>query len=89
MRVIRTETCAACFHQTELAEERNLVKAHRRQVEKMKIECDKLVEQLSHKEEDNAKLKRKYQMMKQELDDKVKEELLKCSKTLATTGSLF
>ncbi|XP_060117789.1 centrosomal protein of 128 kDa isoform X2 [Heteronotia binoei] len=57
---------------TELAEERNLVKAQRRQVEKMKIECDKLVEELSHKEEDNTKLRRKYQLMKQELDDKDK-----------------
>ncbi|XP_077179510.1 centrosomal protein of 128 kDa isoform X2 [Paroedura picta] len=55
---------------TELAEERNLVKAQRRQVEKMKIECDKLAEELSQKEEDNAKLMRKYQLMKQELDDK-------------------
>ncbi|XP_015282514.1 PREDICTED: centrosomal protein of 128 kDa [Gekko japonicus] len=57
---------------TELAEERNMVKAQRRQVEKMKIECDKLAEELSHKEEDNVKLRRKYQLMKQELDDKDK-----------------
>nr|XP_028574114.1 centrosomal protein of 128 kDa isoform X1 [Podarcis muralis] len=56
----------------ELVEERNLVKAHRRQVEKMKIECDKLVEELNQKEEENSKFRRKYQLMKQELDEKNK-----------------
>lgn len=64
---------SSCSHQKELAEERNLVKAQRRQVEKMKIECDKLAEELSRKEEDNAKFRRKYQLMKQELDEKVKK----------------
>ncbi|XP_061467868.1 centrosomal protein of 128 kDa isoform X3 [Rhineura floridana] len=53
----------------ELLEERNLVKAHRRQVEKMKVECDKLMEELIQKEEENAKFRRKYQLMKQELDE--------------------
>ncbi|XP_066468221.1 centrosomal protein of 128 kDa isoform X3 [Tiliqua scincoides] len=56
----------------ELVEDRNLVKAQRRQVEKIKIECDKLTEQLTHKEEENAILRRKYQLMKQELDEKNK-----------------
>ncbi|XP_032997669.1 centrosomal protein of 128 kDa isoform X4 [Lacerta agilis] len=59
----------------ELVEERNLVKAHRRQVEKMKTECDKLVEELSQKEEENSKFRRKYQLMKQELDEKNKRTL--------------
>nr|XP_028574154.1 centrosomal protein of 128 kDa isoform X6 [Podarcis muralis] len=58
--------------EAELVEERNLVKAHRRQVEKMKIECDKLVEELNQKEEENSKFRRKYQLMKQELDEKNK-----------------
>uniref|UniRef100_A0A8C6V4X1 Centrosomal protein 128 n=1 Tax=Naja naja TaxID=35670 RepID=A0A8C6V4X1_NAJNA len=57
---------------SELAEERNFVKAHRRQVEKMKIECDKLTAELTHKEEENAKIKRKYNILKQELDEKNK-----------------
>nr|XP_060613245.1 centrosomal protein of 128 kDa isoform X1 [Anolis sagrei ordinatus]XP_060613254.1 centrosomal protein of 128 kDa isoform X1 [Anolis sagrei ordinatus] len=56
----------------ELTEERNLVKAHRRQVEKMKMECDKLTEELTHKEEENIKCRRKYQLMKQELDGRNK-----------------
>ncbi|XP_044292338.1 centrosomal protein of 128 kDa isoform X4 [Varanus komodoensis] len=56
----------------ELVEERNLMKAHRRQVEKMKIECDKLTEELTHKEEEYVKYRRKYQLMKQELDEKNK-----------------
>ncbi|XP_042301786.1 centrosomal protein of 128 kDa isoform X5 [Sceloporus undulatus] len=56
----------------ELVEERNLVKAHRRQVEKMKIECDKLTEELTQKEEENVKCRRKYQLMKQELDERHK-----------------
>ncbi|KAJ6661283.1 hypothetical protein lerEdw1_015420 [Lerista edwardsae] len=56
----------------ELVEERTLKKAQRRQVEKMKIECDKLTEELTHKEEENAILRQKYQLMKQELDEKDK-----------------
>nr|XP_056707820.1 centrosomal protein of 128 kDa [Euleptes europaea] len=65
-------TCHVGKLKAELAEERNFVKAQRRQVEKMKIECDKLTEELTHKEEDNAKLRRKYQLVKQELDAKDK-----------------
>ncbi|XP_062974006.1 centrosomal protein of 128 kDa [Elgaria multicarinata webbii] len=56
----------------ELVEEKKLAKAYRRQVEKMKIECDKLTEELNHKEEEYAKFRRKYQLMKQELDEKNK-----------------
>ncbi|KAM3853237.1 centrosomal protein of 128 kDa isoform 1-T2 [Vipera latastei] len=57
---------------SELVEERNFVKAHRRQVEKMKIECDKLTSELTHKEEENVKIKRKCNIIKQELDEKNK-----------------
>lgn len=56
----------------ERVEDRNLLKAQRRQVEKMKIECDKLTEELTHKEEENTMLRRKYQLLKQELDEKNK-----------------
>ncbi|MBN3294843.1 CE128 protein, partial [Amia calva] len=56
----------------EATVDKNLVKAHRRQLEKMKIECDKLTEELTQREEENTKLRRKYQLLKQELEEKGK-----------------
>ncbi|MBN3280832.1 CE128 protein, partial [Polyodon spathula] len=56
----------------EATEDKNLVKAQRRQLEKMKIECDKLTEELTQSEEGHSKLKRKYQLLKQELEEKGK-----------------
>ncbi|KAK6481356.1 centrosomal protein of 128 kDa-like isoform X1 [Huso huso] len=56
----------------EATEDKNLVKAQRRQLEKMKIECDKLTEELTQSEEESTKLKRKYQLLKQELEEKGK-----------------
>ncbi|XP_041131323.1 centrosomal protein of 128 kDa-like [Polyodon spathula] len=55
----------------EATEDKNVVKAQRRQLEKMKIECDKLTEELTQSEEEHTKLKRKYQLLKQELEEKV------------------
>lgn len=46
----------------------------------MKDECDKLAAQLSTKEEAHALLHRKYQLLKQEVEDKV---------SLASLGVLF
>nr|XP_025036961.1 centrosomal protein of 128 kDa isoform X7 [Pelodiscus sinensis] len=60
-------------NQTELVEEKNLVKAQRRKVEKMKTDCDKLVEELTQSEEENTKLRRKYELVKQELEEKDKQ----------------
>ncbi|XP_070610056.1 centrosomal protein of 128 kDa [Erythrolamprus reginae] len=57
---------------SDLLDERNFVKAHRRQVEKMKIECDRLTVELTNKEEENAIIKRKYHILKQELEEKNK-----------------
>ncbi|XP_043929970.1 centrosomal protein of 128 kDa [Protopterus annectens] len=54
----------------EQADDRNLVKSQHRQLEKMKIECDKLSEALTRSEEENTKLKRKCLLIKQELEDK-------------------
>ncbi|XP_025036961.2 centrosomal protein of 128 kDa isoform X12 [Pelodiscus sinensis] len=60
-------------NQTELVEEKNVVKAQRRKVEKMKTDCDKLVEELTQSEEENTKLRRKYELVKQELEEKDKQ----------------
>lgn len=56
----------------ELLEEKNIVKAQCRQLEKIKVECDKLTEELNQNEEENIKLKRKCEFVKQELEKKVK-----------------
>ncbi|KAJ8356568.1 hypothetical protein SKAU_G00193620 [Synaphobranchus kaupii] len=56
----------------EAAADKDKVRAHRRQVEKMKAECDKLTEELSRTEEGHAQLHRKCQLLKQELEEKVK-----------------
>ncbi|XP_029902904.1 centrosomal protein of 128 kDa [Myripristis murdjan] len=43
-------------------------------LDRMKDECDKLAEQLSTKEKTHALLQRKYQLLKKELDDKVRSD---------------
>uniref|UniRef100_A0A452J100 Uncharacterized protein n=1 Tax=Gopherus agassizii TaxID=38772 RepID=A0A452J100_9SAUR len=58
---------------TELLDEKNVVKAQRRQVEKMKTECDKMTEELTQSEQENTKLRRKYELVKQELEEKDKQ----------------
>ncbi|XP_041253455.1 centrosomal protein of 128 kDa isoform X2 [Onychostruthus taczanowskii] len=57
----------------ELLEEKNIVKAQCRQLEKIKVECDKLTEELTQNEEENIKLKRKCELVKQELEEKEKQ----------------
>ncbi|NXR08653.1 CE128 protein, partial [Semnornis frantzii] len=57
----------------ELAEEKSKVKARGRQLEKIKIECDKLTEQLTQNEEENIQLRRKCEFAKQELEKKDKQ----------------
>ncbi|KAG5847016.1 hypothetical protein ANANG_G00121190 [Anguilla anguilla] len=54
----------------EGAADKDKVRAHRRQVEKMKTECDKLTEELTRAEEGHAQLSRKCQLLKQELEEK-------------------
>ncbi|KAF2986191.1 hypothetical protein EK904_009719, partial [Melospiza melodia maxima] len=57
----------------ELLEEKNIVKAQCRQLEKIKVECDKLTEELTQNKEENTKLKRKCDFVKQELEKKEKQ----------------
>ncbi|KAM6358379.1 centrosomal protein of 128 kDa isoform 11-T18 [Alca torda] len=60
-------------NQMELVEEKNTVKAQCRQLEKIKNECDKLTEELTQNEEENIKLRRKCEFVKQELEKKDKQ----------------
>ncbi|XP_035757861.1 centrosomal protein of 128 kDa-like [Egretta garzetta] len=57
----------------ELGEEKNTVKTQCRQLEKIKMECDKLTEELTQNEEENIKLRRKCEFVKQELEKKDKQ----------------
>uniref|UniRef100_A0A8C3J5E4 Centrosomal protein 128 n=1 Tax=Calidris pygmaea TaxID=425635 RepID=A0A8C3J5E4_9CHAR len=57
----------------ELVEEKNIVKTQSRQLEKIKNECDKLTEELTQNEEENIKLRRKCELVKQELEKKDKQ----------------
>ncbi|TRZ19862.1 hypothetical protein HGM15179_007230 [Zosterops borbonicus] len=57
----------------ELLEEKNIVKTQCQQLEKIKMECDKLAEELTQNEEENIKLKRKCEFVKQELEKKEKQ----------------
>ncbi|XP_069772071.1 centrosomal protein of 128 kDa isoform X5 [Narcine bancroftii] len=56
--------------EAEQADEKNFAKAQRRQVEKMKTECNKLAEELIQGEAENTKLRRKCLVLKQELETK-------------------
>ncbi|XP_056150776.1 centrosomal protein of 128 kDa [Lampris incognitus] len=56
----------------DAASDRELCRALRVKLEKMKEECDKLMEELRTKEEAHTLLQRMYQQLKQELDDKVR-----------------
>ncbi|XP_067894689.1 centrosomal protein of 128 kDa-like isoform X2 [Heterodontus francisci] len=57
---------------TELADHKNLAKTQRHQMEKVKTECNKLTEELIQGEAENTKLRRKYHLLKQELEEKGK-----------------
>ncbi|KAG9347262.1 hypothetical protein JZ751_004829 [Albula glossodonta] len=56
--------------QAEAAADKDKVRAHRQQVERMKTECDKLTEELCRTDEGYSQLHRKYQLLKQELEEK-------------------
>ncbi|KAG8011139.1 hypothetical protein GBF38_005805 [Nibea albiflora] len=56
----------------DAASDKELCGALRIKLDRMKDECDKLAAQLSTKDEAHARLQRKCQLLKQELDDKVR-----------------
>ncbi|XP_067427620.1 centrosomal protein of 128 kDa-like [Thunnus thynnus] len=56
----------------DAASDKELCGALRIKLDRMKDECDKLAAQLSTKEEAHAHLHRRYQLLKKELDDKVR-----------------
>ncbi|XP_052594647.1 centrosomal protein of 128 kDa isoform X4 [Peromyscus californicus insignis] len=55
----------------ESLEDKNMAKAHRCQLEKLTSQCEKLTEELAQNENENRKLKQKYQCLKEELEEKV------------------
>uniref|UniRef100_A0A673TE29 Centrosomal protein 128 n=1 Tax=Suricata suricatta TaxID=37032 RepID=A0A673TE29_SURSU len=56
----------------ESIEDKNTAKVHRCQLEKLKSECDRLTEELTQNEQENKKLKLKYQSLKDQLEEKEK-----------------
>ena len=64
-------TFSASSHQADAASDKELVRALRVKLDRMKTECDRMTEELSEGEEQRSHLRRKYQLLKQELDDKV------------------
>lgn len=60
------------FSQAESLEDKNMANVHRCQVEKLKSQCDRLTQELTQNENENKKLKLKYQCLKDQLEEKVK-----------------
>ncbi|XP_021566060.1 centrosomal protein of 128 kDa-like, partial [Carlito syrichta] len=56
----------------ESLEDKNVAKVHRCQLEKLKSQCDRLTEELTQNENENKKLKLKYQSLKDQLEEKEK-----------------
>ncbi|XP_076979335.1 centrosomal protein of 128 kDa isoform X2 [Tamandua tetradactyla] len=56
----------------ESLEDKNMAKVHCWQLEKLKLQCDRLTEELGQNEDENKKLKLKYQCLKEQLEEKEK-----------------
>ncbi|KAM4853180.1 centrosomal protein of 128 kDa isoform 2-T2 [Thomomys bottae] len=56
----------------ESLEDKNMAKVHHCQLEKLKLQCERLTEELSQNENENKKLKLKYQCLKEQLEEKEK-----------------
>ncbi|XP_073854644.1 centrosomal protein of 128 kDa isoform X7 [Macaca fascicularis] len=59
-------------NQAESLEEKNMAKVHRGQLDKLKSQCDRLTEELTQNENENKKLKLKYQCLKDQLEEREK-----------------
>ncbi|OCT68202.1 centrosomal protein of 128 kDa isoform X2 [Xenopus laevis] len=57
----------------ELVDSKSLIKSERQRIERMKVECDKLAEEVSQMTEENASLHSNYQLAMQGVDDKERE----------------
>lgn len=60
------------FSQAESLEDKNMAEVQRSQLEKLKSQYDRLTEELTQNENENKKLKLKYQCLKDQLEEKVK-----------------
>ncbi|XP_039739874.1 centrosomal protein of 128 kDa isoform X4 [Pteropus medius] len=56
----------------ESLEDKNMAKVHLCQLEKLKSQCDRLTEELTQNENENKKLKLKYENLKDQLEEKEK-----------------
>lgn len=59
------------LYQADAASDKELREALQIKLDRMKDECDKLAAQLSTEEESRSLLQRKYQLLKQQLEDRV------------------
>uniref|UniRef100_A0A6I8PW15 Centrosomal protein 128kDa n=1 Tax=Xenopus tropicalis TaxID=8364 RepID=A0A6I8PW15_XENTR len=65
-----------CTLKAELVESKSLVKSERQRIERMKVECDKLAEEVSQSNEENGTLRSNYQLAMQDVEDKTKLQWL-------------
>lgn len=72
--VSQLSLCFLSLPQAESLEDKNMAKAHRCQLEKLKSQCEKLTEELAQNENENKKLTLKYQCLKDQLEEKVNAE---------------
>ncbi|XP_030740844.1 centrosomal protein of 128 kDa [Echinops telfairi] len=76
MKHFKKEKCEAENHirtlKAESLEDKNTAKVHLWQLEKMKAQYDRLTQELAQNEEENKKLKLKYQCLKEQLEEKEK-----------------
>uniref|UniRef100_A0A8C2VJN8 Centrosomal protein 128 n=1 Tax=Chinchilla lanigera TaxID=34839 RepID=A0A8C2VJN8_CHILA len=76
MKYFKKEKSEAEHHirtlKAESLEDKNIAKVHRCQLEKLKSQCERLTEELTQNENENKKMKLKYQCLKDKLEEKEK-----------------